>query len=65
LHGFDLQPDRAIIDSMEHHARINMRLEARGVARHKARAQLQITADTAHIGFDRQTARAGEIGEII
>jgi hypothetical protein len=30
-----------------------------------ARAELQIAADAADIAFDRETARAGEIGEIV
>jgi hypothetical protein len=65
LHGFDLKSERAIIDAMQHHADIAMRLEARGVACHVAGAKLQIVADAAHIGFDRQAVCTGKVGKII
>ena len=65
LDQFNAQALRAVADGIHHHARILARLEARGVARHIARTELQIASDAPHIGFDRQARGAGQIREVV
>src|SRR5204863_1933250 len=65
LDRFNAQALQAVADGIHHHARILSRLEARRVARHIARTELQIGADAPHIGLDRQARGTGQIREVV
>jgi hypothetical protein len=66
LHGLHLQAKGPVENGVHDHTRFARgRLEARHIARDIAGAELQVAADTAHIGLDRQAACSGQIGKIV